>query len=112
MTNASQITNPLAWMEVKDKESVSRISTHAKLLLNFTPDLKMRLFGSYSYNMVENSQYLPTGLWAHGQAYRGVRKSESLVGNAMLTYRKRLKRHFIDALALAEVQEEKVWRFR
>jgi len=107
VTNASQITNPLAWMEVKDKESVSRISTHAKLLLNFTPDLKMRLFGSYSYNMVENSQYLPTGVWAHGQAYRGVRKSESLVGNAMLTYRKRLKRHFIDALALAEVQEEK-----
>ena len=107
ITNASQITNPLAWMEVKDKESVSRISTHAKLLLNFTPDLKMRLFGSYSYNMVENSQYLPTVVWAHGQAYRGVRKSESLVGNAMLTYRKRLKRHFIDALALAEVQEEK-----
>lgn len=107
VTNASQITNPLAWMEVKDKESVSRISTHAKLLLNFTPDLKMRLFGSYSYNMVENSQYLPTVVWAHGQAYRGVRKSESLVGNAMLTYRKRLKRHFIDALALAEVQEEK-----
>ena len=107
VTNASQITNPLAWMEVKDKESVSRISTHAKLLLNFTPDLKMRLFGSYSYNMVENSQYLPTSVWAHGQAYRGVRKSESLVGNAMLTYRKRLKRHFIDALALAEVQEEK-----
>ena len=104
---ADQITNPLAWMEVKDKESVSRISTHAKLLLNFTPDLKMRLFGSYSYNMVENSQYLPTVVWAHGQAYRGVRKSESLVGNAMLTYRKRLKRHFIDALALAEVQEEK-----
>lgn len=107
VTNASQITNPLAWMEVKDKESTSRISTHVKLRLNFTNDLKLQLFGSYSYNMIENSQYLPVSVWARGQAYRGVRKSESLVGNAMLTYQKHLKRHFIDVLALAEVQQEK-----
>lgn len=111
VTNASQITNPLAWMEVKDQESTSHISTYAKLKMNFTQDLKLHLFGSYTYNMVENSQYLPTSVWAHGQAYRGVRKSESLVGNAMLTYQKHLKKHFFDALALAEVQEEKFTGF-
>lgn len=111
VTNASQITNPLAWMEVKDKVSSSHLSTYAKLKLNFTPNLKLQLFGSYSYNMVENSQYLPTSVWAHGQAYRGVRKSESMVGNAMLTYQKHLKLHFIDMLALAEVQQEKFTGF-
>lgn len=111
VTNASQITHPLAWMEVNDKESTSHLSTHAKLKLNFTPDFRLQLFGSYSYNMAENSQYLPTSVWAHGQAYRGVRKSESMVGNAMLTYQKHLKRHFVDMLALAEVQEEKFTGF-
>ena len=111
VTNASQITHPLAWMEVNDKESTSHISTHAKLKLKFTPDFRLQLFGSYSYNMVENSQYLPISVWAHGQAYRGVRKSESLVGNAMLTYQKHLKSHFVDMLALAEVQEEKFTGF-
>lgn len=111
VTTASQITNPLAWMEVKDKESASHISTYAKLKVNFTPDLKLQLFGSYTYNTVENSQYLPISVWAHGQAYRGLRKSEALVGNGMLTYQKHVKRHFIDVLALAEVQEEKFTGF-
>lgn len=111
VTTASQITHPLAWMDVKDKESASHISTYAKLKVNFTSDLKLQLFGSYTYNTVENSQYLPISVWAHGQAYRGLRKSESLVGNGMLTYRKHLKRHFIDMLALAEVQEEKFTGF-
>nr|WP_234819898.1 SusC/RagA family TonB-linked outer membrane protein [Bacteroides zoogleoformans] len=106
VTNASQITNPLAWMEVKDKESTSHMSTYAKLKFNLMPYLNFQLFGSYSYNMIENSQYLPTAVWAHGQAYRGIRKSEALVGNAILTYRKHVRRHFIDALALAEVQQE------
>lgn len=111
VTTASQITNPLAWMEVKDKEFASHISTYAKLKVNFTPDLKLQLFGSYTYNTVENSQYLPISVWAHGQAYRGLRKSEALVGNGMLTYQKHVKRHFIDVLALAEVQEEKFTGF-
>lgn len=111
VSTASQITNPLAWMEVKDKESGSHISTYAKLKANFTPDLKLQLFGSYTYNTVENSQYLPVSVWAHGQAYRGLRKSESLVGNAMFTWQKHVKRHFLDMLALGEVQEEKFTGF-
>ena len=28
-------------------------------------------FGSYTYNVIDNAQYLPTSVWAHGQAYRG-----------------------------------------
>lgn len=111
VTTASQITHPLAWMDVKDKESASHISTYAKLKVNFTTDFKLQLFGSYTYNTVENSQYLPISVWAHGQAYRGLRKSESLVGNGMLTYRKHVQRHFLDMLALAEVQEEKFTGF-
>ena len=106
VTNASQITNPLAWMEVKDHDATSHISTHAKLTFNLLDELKLVMFGSYTYNIVENSQYLPTSVWAHGQAYKGTQKMESLLGNLMLTYKKNWRKHYFDALALAELQKE------
>jgi TonB-linked SusC/RagA family outer membrane protein len=106
ITNASQITNPLAWMEVKDNEAISHISGHARLTFRLSDNWKLAVFGAYTNNIVENSQYLPTSVWAHGQAYKGTRKKESLLGNMMLTYKKNWKKHFFDALALAELQKE------
>ena len=106
ITNASQIPTPLAWMEVKDHDATSHISTHARLTFNLFRELKLILFGSYTYNIVENSQYLPTAVWAHGQAYKGTRKMESLLGNLMLTYKKKWNKHYFDVLALAELQKE------
>jgi TonB-linked outer membrane protein, SusC/RagA family len=106
ITNASQITNPLAWMEVKDNEAISHISGHARLTFHLSDNWKLAVFGAYTNNIVENSQYLPTSVWAHGQAYKGTRKKESLLGNMMLTYKKNWKKHFFDALALAELQKE------
>lgn len=73
ITTASQITNPLAWMEVQDHDATSHISTHARLTFNLMDELKLVLFGAYTYNIVENSQYLPTSVWAHGQAYKGTK---------------------------------------
>ena len=86
ITTASQITNPLAWMEVQDDDATSHISTHARLTFNLLEGLKLNLFGAYTYNIVENSQYLPTSVWANGQAYKGTKKRESLLGNMLLTY--------------------------
>lgn len=106
ITEASQITNPLAWMEVKDHNDNSHISTHARLTFNLPFSIKLALFGAYTYNVIESSQYLPTSVWAHGQAYKGTRKTESLLGNAMLTYKKTIGKHFFDVLALAEAQKE------
>ena len=106
ITEASQITNPLAWMSVKDHDDNSHISTHARLTFNLPADLKLTLFGAYTYNIIENSQYLPTSVWAHGQAYRGTKKRESLLGNAMLTYRKKFQKHLLELLALGELQKE------
>ena len=106
ITSASQITNPLAWREVKDHDATSHISTHARLTFNLMDDLKLVMFGAYTYNIVENSQYLPTSVWAHGQAYKGTKKMESLLGNLMLSYKKNWRKHFFDVLALAELQKE------
>lgn len=72
----------------------------------FIGRLKALAFGAYTYNIIENSQYLPTSVWAHGQAYKGTKKSETLLGNLMLNYIKDIKKHHLDALALAELQKE------
>lgn len=105
ITTASQITNPLAWMEVDNNNDASYLSAHARLTFNLIEDLKLVMFGSYTYNDAEDAQYLPTSVWANGQAYRGDRKSESLLGNLMLTYRKQAGAHFFDVLALGELEK-------
>lgn len=105
ITTASQITNPLAWMEVDNNNDASYLSAHARLTFNLMEDLKLVMFGSYTYNDAEYAQYLPTSVWANGQAYRGDRKSESLLGNLMLTYRKQAGAHFFDVLALGELEK-------
>ena len=56
---ASQLSHPLAWMDVNDKDATSHISTHARLTFNLSEAWKLALFGSYTYNVIENSQYLP-----------------------------------------------------
>ena len=49
ITTASQITNPLAWMEVQDDDATSHISTHARLTFNLLEGLKLNLFGANSH---------------------------------------------------------------
>ena len=63
---ASQLSHPLAWMDVKDKNATSHISTHARLTFNLAEAWKLTFFGSYTYNVVENAQYLPVAVWAQG----------------------------------------------
>ena len=104
---ASQLSHPLAWMDVKDKNATSHISTHARLTFNLAEAWKLTFFGSYTYNVVENAQYLPVAVWAQGQAYRGDKKMESLLGNLMLSYKKEWRKHFFDVLGLAEIQKDK-----
>lgn len=106
ITNASQITNPLAWLEVQDDESNAHFNAHMKLSLLLNRHLTFSVFGSYSYNVIENSQYLPTSVWAHGQAYKGENKTEDLLGNMMLSYANTWGKHKLDVLGLAEVQKK------
>ena len=105
---ASQLSHPLAWMDVNDKDATSHISTHARLTFNLSEAWKLALFGSYTYNVIENSQYLPVAVWAQGQAYKGTKKMESLLGNLMLSYKKEWRKHFFDVLGLAEVQKDHI----
>lgn len=108
---ASQITNPLAWLEVDDDEDNSLINAHANVKFFITDDLKVTAFGSYTYNSIENSQYLPTTVWGHGQAYKGLKKTEHLMGNIVLNYKKYFGDHYIDLVGMTEYQREKLTGF-
>lgn len=107
MSYASQITNPLAWLAVDDDETNALVNIHGKLNLFVTNNIKATAFASYTYTDVENSQYLPTSVWGHGQAYKGTRKTEHMMGHIVVNYRKNSGIHHIDALGLAEIQKEK-----
>ena len=69
---ASQLSHPLAWMDVNDKDATSHISTHARLTFNLSEAWKLALFGSYTYNVIENSQYLHTKELRKWNRYWGI----------------------------------------
>ena len=85
-TTASQINNPMALLQEQDHEKNLNFNTHVKLAYQIWPNLKLSAFGSYSFTSTEHSQYLPTWVWAQGQAFRGERKSEDWLGNLSVYY--------------------------
>ena len=101
--NANEVHNPLGRLDIDDRETNAFINANARITYSITDDLKLSAFGSYTYNVKENKKYIPTsikaGLSNRGEAYRGDNKSQS-----MLTYKKAFGKHYINALALAEVQ--------
>lgn len=105
-TYANQISHPLALIDSRTRDNTTHISTHAKLTFNITPEFSATLFGAYSHNEVETSQFLPTTIWAHGQAYKASAKTNSLLGNVKLNYIKSIDKHRINLSALGELQRD------
>lgn len=85
-TTASQINNPMALMREQDHQKFLNFNTHMKLAYDIWPNLQVSVFGSYSFTSSERSQYLPTWVWAQGQAYRGENKSEDWLANIKADY--------------------------
>ena len=85
-STASQINNPMALLQEQDHKKNLNFNTHVKLSYQIWPNLSVSAFGSYSFTSNENAQYLPTWVWAQGQAYRGERKTEDWLGNLSADY--------------------------
>lgn len=106
--DANEVQNPLGRLDIDDRETNAYINTNARITYSFTDDLKLSAFGSYTYNVKENKKYIPTSIKAgmsnRGEAYRGDNKSQSVLANLMLTYKKAFGKHYINALALGEIQ--------
>ena len=104
-STASQINHPLALLKEKNDEKSMNFNTHLKLTFDISRDLKLTLFGSYSYNSTENPQFCPTWVWAQGQAYRGEHKQEDWLGNLTLHFQHTWGAHCLTANLLGEYQK-------
>ena len=85
-SSASQISNPMALLEEDDHERNLNFNTHLKMEYQIWPNLSIGIFGSYTYTSTELAQYLPTWVWAQGQAYRGETKTEDWLANMVVNY--------------------------
>ncbi len=108
--NANEVDNPLGRLTIDDREDNAYLATNGRLTWNINDNLNFSAFGSYTYNAKENLNYIPTNIKAgiregRGKAYRGLNKSNILMGNLSLNYKKIVERHRLDALALVEGQK-------
>ncbi len=106
-STASQINPPGALLKEKNDEKNMNFNTHLGLDFTLDKELHLKLFGSYSYNSIENGVFCPTWVWAQGQAYRGEHKTEDMLGNATLEWKHSWGIHSIAATAMTEYQKSK-----
>ncbi len=111
-SDASQITHPQSLLDIKDHEDNAHFNTHLKATVKLARDLTMAAFGSFSYNSISLSQFMPTSVWSHGQIYRGNSKVEEMLGNVTINYNHIWnKRHKLDVLGLAEASKQVLKEF-
>lgn len=107
--NANEVDNPLGRLTISDREDNAYLSTNGRLTWAINDNLNFSAFGSYTYNAKENMNYIPTNIKqgvreGRGKAYRGMNKSNILMGNISLNYKKMFQNSRLDALALIEGQ--------
>jgi TonB-linked SusC/RagA family outer membrane protein len=107
--NANEVDNPLGRLTISDREDNAYLSTNGRLTWTINDNLNFSAFGSYTYNEKENMNYIPTNIKqgvreGRGKAYRGMNKSNILMGNISLNYKKMFQNSRLDALALVEGQ--------
>ena len=110
-TTASQINPPQVLLKEKNDEKSLNFNSHLRFSVNLATDLRLILFGSYSYNSIENGQFFPTWIWAQGQAFRKEHKSEDWLANATFNYAHTWGIHHLDATLLGEYQKNKSTAF-
>ena len=107
VTDALWINNPNSLLTMKQDEDNGHFNVHLNATYSLLENLKLRVFGSYSYNTVNNSHHYPTIVWSHGEAYRGNDKSEESLGNISLDYILKWKNSSLNLMALVEESMEK-----
>ncbi len=108
--NANEVDNPLGRLSIDDKEENAYLSTNGRMTWYINDNLNISAFGSYTYNSKENKSFIPSNIKegireGKGRAYQGLSKSNALMGNITLNYKKNIGRNRIDALLLMEGQD-------
>lgn len=114
--SANETQNPLGRLTIKDQESSSYINANARITWTVLEGLKLTAFGSYTYNVKENSRYFPNNIKANmgtsGRAEKEDNKGGVLLGNFTANYKKAFGKHYIDILGLAELQDYRYTGFK
>lgn len=103
---AYRINPPLAILEERNDQKDLNFNTHLRLSYSILPELKLSLFGSYSYSSTELSQFCPTWVWAQGNVVRNEAKKQDWLGNISLSYDKTFGAHAIAATLSGEYQKQ------
>lgn len=104
---AYRINPPKYLLEESSDQKDINFNTHLKLTYEIIKNLKLSLFGSYSFTSTENAEFCPTKVWAQGNVYRGENKKETWIGSATLTYAHTWGDHSLNATASTEYQSSR-----
>ncbi|MBR4565291.1 MAG: SusC/RagA family TonB-linked outer membrane protein [Paludibacteraceae bacterium] len=85
-TDASQINNPLALLDIKKHNEAMHFNTHLRITGNIGYGLTAAVYGSYSYDADDDSRFYPTYVESTGKIYRGSGKSHVWLANVQLRY--------------------------
>ena len=110
--NANEVDNPLGRLSIDDKEENAYLSTNGRMTWYINENFNVSAFGSYTYNSKENKSFTPNNVKAgiregKGRAYQGQNKSDVLMGNVTVNYKKAFGLNRINALVLMEGQDYK-----
>lgn len=107
--NANEVQNPLGRLTIKDQEDNAYVNLNTRLTWTIQDGLNLSVFGSYTYNNKENAKYIPrtiqAGLSDRGSAERTNNRSDKLMGNVSLEYKKKIDNHAFNLLGVAEGQK-------
>ncbi len=107
--SASQINNPCELLNQQNHTTANHISTHAKLTFQLLPELRLVLFGAYTYDFDELMRYLPIAVGNESKR-RTTRDKQGLV-NGTLSLNKKWDGHAIRLALFSEFQENKRQRY-
>ena len=106
---ASQIANPLAWLENSSQPSDAHISTNLHLDFKLIEPLHLKLLAAYTYHRADESLTAPTE--EGGLAYRSTGKTHDILANMILDYNQTWGAHALSAMALAEISTNRAEGF-
>ena len=106
---ASQIANPMAWLENTSQPSDAHISTNLHLDFKIIEPLHLKLLAAYTYHRLDESLTAPTE--EGGLAYRSTGKTHDILANMIIDYNQTWGAHALSASALAEISTNKAESF-
>ena len=105
VTEAIWNSNPLSLLDMTQDEDNGHFNVHMKAKVTLCKNLTLRIFGSYSFNNIDDAHYYPISVWDRGQAYRQHEKTEDMLGNISLTYILNLRHSTLNVMVLAEAEK-------